>query len=225
MKQLSCRWFETPYVEWCWGKGRAITIRVALYQETRQIMLDVIILSSSPGPIAVREITKSSSHTMIYNNVKILILLPNLIAFFSQKEKNVWFFDYHLLTCSLRNMVIMCLLQNIDICLLYKSHQIARLVSHLIPYFSKRMFTMQQENASKFGTKNWNFTNYFISLNDFYGYIVVDSCIIPLNLNCIRQFKQFYNIATKVSSRKKCYYFWWSPWLHSNKFSLLCVPN
>ena len=25
--------------------------------------------------------------------------------------------------------------------------------------------------------------------------------------------KQFYNIATKVSSRKKCYYFWWSTWL------------
>ena len=27
------------------------------------------------------------------------------------------------------------------------------------------------------------------------------------------KFKQFYNIATKVSSRKKCYYFWWSTWL------------
>ena len=27
------------------------------------------------------------------------------------------------------------------------------------------------------------------------------------------QLEQFYNIATKVSSRKKCYYFWWSPWL------------
>ena len=27
------------------------------------------------------------------------------------------------------------------------------------------------------------------------------------------QLKKFYNIATKVSSRKKCYYFWWSPWL------------
>ena len=27
------------------------------------------------------------------------------------------------------------------------------------------------------------------------------------------QLKQFYNIATKVSGRKKCYYFWWSTWL------------
>ena len=30
------------------------------------------------------------------------------------------------------------------------------------------------------------------------------------------QLKQFYNIATKVSSRKKCYYFWWSTWLLSS---------
>ena len=39
------------------------------------------------------------------------------------------------------------------------------------------------------------------------------SCIISLDLNCITQLKKFYNIATKVSSRKKCYYFWWSTWL------------
>ena len=31
-----------------------------------------------------------------------------------------------------------------------------------------------------------------------------------MKLNCFMQLKQFYNIATKVSSRKKCYYFWWS---------------
>ena len=41
----------------------------------------------------------------------------------------------------------------------------------------------------------------------------MDSCIISLNLNCILQLKQFYNIATKVSYRKKCYYFWSSTWL------------
>ena len=46
-----------------------------------------------------------------------------------------------------------------------------------------------------------------------YGYIIVDSCIISLNLNFIMQLKQFHYIATKVSSRKKCYYFWWSTWL------------
>ena len=46
-----------------------------------------------------------------------------------------------------------------------------------------------------------------------FGYIIVDSCIISLNLNCILQLKQFYDIATKVSCRKKCYYFWWSTWL------------
>ena len=43
----------------------------------------------------------------------------------------------------------------------------------------------------------------------------MDSCIISFNLNCIMQLKQFYNIATKVNSRKKCYYFSWSTWLLS----------
>ena len=73
--------------------------------------------------------TATISHIMIYNFVW------NLVAFISQKEKNVWFFDYHLLTCSLRKVVLICLMQNIDMCLLYKSHQIARLVSHLINHF------------------------------------------------------------------------------------------
>ena len=48
-----------------------------------------------------------------------------------------------------------------------------------------------------------------------YGCIIVDLCMISFNLNWIMQLKQFYNIATKVSSRKKCYYFWWSTWLLS----------
>ena len=34
------------------------------------------------------------------------------------------------------------------------------------------------------------------------------------------QLKQFYNIATEVSSRKKCYYFWWSTWLISHRLPL-----
>ena len=45
-------------------------------------------------------------------------------------------------------------MQNIDMCLLYKSHQIARLVSHLIIHFFKWMFTVWQENATKLGSKN-----------------------------------------------------------------------
>ena len=68
-------------------------------------------------------------------------------------EENVWFFDYNLLTCSVRQLILMRLMQNIDMCLLYESHEIARLVSYLITYFSKWMFTVQQENATKFGTK------------------------------------------------------------------------
>ena len=48
----------------------------------------------------------------------------------------------------------------------------------------------------------------------FYGCIIMDSCIISFNFNCIMQLKQFWNTFTKVSSTKKCYYFWWSPWLY-----------
>ena len=69
---------------------------------------------------------------------KISFLLPNSVAFISHKDKNVCFVNYHLLTCRVRKMVLICLMQNIDMCLLYKSHQIARLVSH----------------ATKFGSKN-----------------------------------------------------------------------
>ena len=44
-------------------------------------------------------------------------------------------------------------MQNIDMSLLYKSHQIACLVSHLINQFSKWMFTVYHKNAAKFGSK------------------------------------------------------------------------
>ena len=55
------------------------------------------------------------SHIMIYKIVWNLSFAPNLVAFISQKEKTVWFFDYHLFTCSVRKMVFICLMQNIYI--------------------------------------------------------------------------------------------------------------
>ena len=64
-------------------------------------------------------------------------------------------------------MVLMCLMQNIDMCLLYKFHQIARLVSHLINPFSKWMFTVERKHATKFGNKN-EILHIFISLSDFW---------------------------------------------------------
>ena len=81
------------------------------------------------------------SYIMIYNFVWKLIFGSNLVALISQKEKNSWFFGYHLLTCSVRRMVLKCLMQNINMYVfLYKSHQIARLESHLINHFSKWTF-------------------------------------------------------------------------------------
>ena len=105
------------------------------------------------------------------------------------------------------------LMQNIDMWLLYKSHQIARLVSHLINHFSKWMFTVEHKKATKFDNRNEILHIFLYHWVTSYGYIIVDSCKISFNLNCIMQLKQFYNIVTKVSSRKKCYYFWWSTWL------------
>ena len=64
-----------------------------------------------------------------------------------------------------------------------------------------------------------------------FGYIIVDSCIISLHLNCVLQLKQFYYMATKVSCRKKCYYFWWSTWLFrqtsvkNKENSYICIKN
>ena len=43
--------------------------------------------------------------------------------------------------------------------------------------------------------------------------IIVDSCMIRFHFDCIMQLKKSYHITTNVCSRKKCYYFWWSPWL------------
>ena len=48
----------------------------------------------------------------------------------------------------------------------------------------------------------WNFTHFLYYQVTSYGYIKVDSCIISFNLNWIMRLKQFYDIATKVSSRK-----------------------
>ena len=45
---------------------------------------------------------------------KIKTLVQNLVAIISQKE----LFDYHLFTCSVRKMVLLCLMQNIGMCLL-----------------------------------------------------------------------------------------------------------
>ena len=147
--------------EWCarsrsQGQGQVI-ISHSIYGI--QLLVPALCFWNNTSQLSVREITESSStlsatnissniiwsiSTAWYNPNEIewnLILVPNLVAFISQKEKNVWFFGYHSLTCSVRQMVLIRLMQNIDMYLLYKSHQIARLVSHLINHFSKWMFT------------------------------------------------------------------------------------
>ena len=82
------------------------------------------------------------SHIMIYKSVYNLTFATKFSSIYLAKGQKCFFFNYHLLTCSVRKMVLICLMQNIVMCLLYKSHQIARLVSHLINHLSKWMFTV-----------------------------------------------------------------------------------
>ena len=58
------------------------------------------------------------------------------------------------------------------------------------------MFTVLQENATKFDSKNEILHIFLYQQVTSYGYIIMDLCIISFNLNCTMHLKQFYNIAT-----------------------------
>ena len=49
------------------------------------------------------------------------------------------------------------------------------------------MFTVNQENATKFGSNNDILQTLLYHSVASDGYIIVDLCIISLNLNCIMQ--------------------------------------
>ena len=89
---------------------------------------------------------------MINDFVWNLILVPNSVAFISQNEKNVCFFYFHLVSRSVRKMVLM-FDEKIDMCLLYKCHQIAHLVSYLINHFSKWMLPCSKKMLLNFEAK------------------------------------------------------------------------
>ena len=63
----------------------------------------------------------------------------NLVAFISQKENKRLVFRLSLVNLQRAKDGTHVFEANIDMCLLHKSHQITRLVSHLINYFSKWM--------------------------------------------------------------------------------------
>ena len=49
---------------------------------------------------------------------------------FGTKFSSIYFFNYHLLTCSMLKMILIFFMQNIDMCLLYKSHQMLGITSN-----------------------------------------------------------------------------------------------
>ena len=112
--------YDTSFIIWqeisIWGKITCFELNVVVL---------MLLCRNDPSDLlvwdwTVREITKSSSTfsaTNISSNIVGLLqlhdtirmkssLVPDLVAFISQKEKNVCFFDYHLLTCSVRKMVL-----------------------------------------------------------------------------------------------------------------------
>ena len=106
--------------------------------------------------LPVREITKSSS-TFSATNVRsnivwflplhdnfvwISFLVPNLVAIISQKEKKCLVFRLSFVNLQRAKDGTHVIDAKYKYVFFYKSHQIARLVSHLINNFSKWMFTM-----------------------------------------------------------------------------------
>ena len=158
------------------------------------------------------------SHIVICNFVWNFIFGTKFSSIYpAKKEKNVWCFDCHLLTRSVRQMVLICLMQNIDMCLctnLIKSHV---WYHTLLITFPNECLSCSKKILLNLVAKNEILHIFLYHWMTSYGYNIVDSCIISFNLNCIMQLKQFYNIATKVSSSKQCYYFWWSTlhWRHN----------
>ena len=132
---------------------------------------------------------------------EISFLVPNVIAFILQEEKNVWFFDCHLSTSSGRKMVLICLYIYISVCCinLIKSH--AWYHTSLIT-FANECFQCKKKMLLNFVAIMKFYTSFYI-IKWLCVAILLDSCIISFNLNCIMQLKQFYNIATKVSNRTK----------------------
>ena len=59
-------------------------------------------------------------------------------------------------------------------------------------------------NATKFGSKNKFYTLLYIIMTShgYYTLIIVDSCMIWFNFDCIMHLKKSYHIATNVCSRK-----------------------
>ena len=118
------------------------------------------------------------NHISIYNFLWNLIFVTKFSSIYLAKGEKRFDFRLSFVNLQCAKDVTHMFDANIDVCLLYKSHEIARLVSHLITHFCKLMFTAQQENATKFGSKNDILHIFLYHWVTSYGYIMVDSCII-----------------------------------------------
>ena len=118
--------------------------------DTIQMKSNCIRIKYNYDNIAIR------SHIMRYNCVWNLIFATKFSSIYLAKEEKrlVFRLSFVKLQRAKDGTHMFDAKYRYDMCLLYKSHQIARLVSHLINHFSKWMFTVQQENPTKFGSKS-----------------------------------------------------------------------
>ena len=150
------------------------------------------------------------SHIMIHNFVWNLIFGVKFSSIYLSKgEKLLVFIDYHLLTCIVRKMVLIYLMQNIICVCCIHFIQLHDWYHTLLITFPNECLPCNKKMLLNLVAKNEILHIFLYHEVTSCGYMIVDTCMIPLNLNFIMQLKQFYNIATTVSSNKMCYYFWW----------------
>ena len=99
---------------------------------------------------------------MIHNTVQNLISATKFSSIYLAKGHKRLAFNYHLLTCGVREIVLIWLMQNIGMCLLYKSHQIAHLVSHLINHFSNDCLPCIKKMLPNLVAKMKIYTSFYI---------------------------------------------------------------
>ena len=148
-----------PYITPTKGKIMHSILRYVTGMGGAVRFLVVGTIGKGQRPSPVREITNRSSTfsaTNISSNIVWLLQLHDTIQ--TKSNFGTKFSSIYLAKWGQRLVFRLSFFNlqraNIDMCLLYKSHQIARLVSHLFNHFSKLMFTVCHKNATKFGSKN-----------------------------------------------------------------------
>ena len=145
--------------------------------------------------------TAIRSHIMIYNSI--IIFATKFSSIYLAKGQKLFFFQLSFVNLQRTKdgTHIWCKIYTCVCCIsLIKSHgwyQTSLITS------PSECLPCNKKNATKFGSKNEILQILLYHQVASYVYLIVNLCIISSSLNYIIKLKQFHNIATKVSSRKK----------------------